>query len=163
MSAGKLICGFEPVYDKNSKLLILGSFPSVKSRKVEFYYGNKQNRFWPTVCGYFGESIPETTDEKREFLLRRNIALWDIVTECEIIGSQDATIKNFKVANLNYLLQNSQVGFIILNGSKAFSIFTVNYADIGIPYIKLPSTSPANTRFKKEEWLNALSSAFERA
>lgn len=152
--------GFEPVFDKNSKILILGSFPSVKSRKVEFYYGNKQNRFWRVVCSHFNEPIPETTEGKREFLLRKNIALWDIVTECEIVGSQDSTIKNFKVANINSLLQNSQVRFIILNGGKAFSVFEANYADLNIPYIKLPSTSPANTHFNEEEWHDALSTAF---
>lgn len=152
--------GFGPIYDGESKVLILGSFPSVKSRKVEFYYGNPQNRFWRVVCGYFGESVPDTVDGKRDFLLRRNIALWDIVTECEIVGSQDATIKNFITADLNSLLQNSEIGFIILNGGKAFSIFKARYGDINIPYAQLPSTSPANTHFDEKEWINALSRAF---
>ena len=154
--------GFEPVYDKNSKLLILGSFPSVKSRNIEFYYGNPQNRFWKVICSYFGESVPETVSAKREFLLRRNIALWDIVTQCEIVGSQDAAIKNFKVADLKTLLQNSQIGYIILNGGKAYSIFEANYKNLGISYEKLPSTSPANTRFDVKEWHAAISRAFNR-
>lgn len=154
--------GFEPVYDKESKLLILGSFPSVKSRKVEFYYGNPQNRFWRVVCSCFGESVPQTVCGKKEFLLRRNIALWDIVTECEIVGSQDATIKNFITADLDSLLQNSRIGFIILNGGKAFSIFKARYGGIDIPYKQLPSTSPANTHFDEKEWINALSGAFNR-
>ena len=102
--------GFEPVYDKNSKVLILGSFPSVKSRQVDFYYGNKRNRFWETLCSYFGEAVPESTQDKIDFLLRRNIAIWDIVTECEIDGSKDDTIKNFKVADLKKVLQNSETG-----------------------------------------------------
>ena len=154
--------GFDPVFDKNSKVLILGSFPSVKSRKVQFYYGNKQNRFWRVVSSHFNEGIPSTTEDKISFLLRHKIALWDIVTECEIVGSKDSTIKNFKTAELNYLLQNSHLGFIILNGNKAFSLFEASYKDINIPYIKLPSTSPANTRFNEEEWHNALSTAFMR-
>ena len=157
----ELVQGFDPVYDKDSKVLILGSFPSVKSRRVEFYYGNPQNRFWRVVCSYFGESVPESTDSKREFLKRRNIALWDIVTECRIVGSQDATIKNFKVADLKTLLQNSKIGFIILNGSKAFSIFREHYTDIHTGYCKVPSTSPANTRFDEKEWKDALSRAFD--
>ncbi len=157
----ELVQGFDPVYDKDSKVLILGSFPSVKSRRVEFYYGNPQNRFWRVVCSYFGESVPESTESKREFLKRRNIALWDIVTECRIVGSQDATIKNFKVADLKTLLQNSKIGFIILNGSKAFSIFREHYTDIHTGYCKVPSTSPANTRFDEKEWKNALSRAFD--
>lgn len=154
--------GFAPVYDKFSKLLILGSFPSVKSRKAEFFYGNPQNRFWRVVCSHFGESVPETTEEKKKFLLKHKIALWDVVTECEIVGSQDSTIKNFKVADLKTLLQNSDIRFIILNGSKAYSIFIANYAETDLPYIKLPSTSPANTRFNEEEWHDALSRVFGR-
>lgn len=157
----ELVQGFDPVYDKDSKVLILGSFPSVKSRRVEFYYGNPQNRFWRVVCSYFGESVPESTESKREFLKRRNIALWDIVTECRIVGSQDATIKNFKVADLKTLLQNSKIGFIILNGGKAFSIFREHYTDIHTGYCKVPSTSPANTRFDEKEWKDALSRAFD--
>ena len=155
-----IIHGFEPVFDQNSKILILGSFPSVKSRKVEFYYGNRQNRFWKTVCSYFNESIPETVEEKRKFLLRHKIALWDVVCECEIVGSKDSTIKNFKTADINFLLQNSEVGYIILNGSKAFSIFEASYKNLNIPYVKLPSTSPANTHFNIEVWHDALSTAF---
>lgn len=155
--------GFAPVYDGKSKLLILGSFPSVKSRQIEFYYGNKQNRFWKTLCGFFNEEIPETTEGKKEFILRRKIALWDIVTECEIVGSQDSTIKNFKVADVKKLLQNSEISFIILNGSTAFSVFEKHFKDIKVPYLKLPSTSPANTRFSKEEWHDALYSVFGRA
>ena len=154
------IKGFEPVYDSESKVLILGSFPSVKSRKTDFYYGNKQNRFWKTICGFFGDEVPEDIVDKIEFLKKRKIALWDIVTECEIVGSKDSTIKNFRVADLKNLLQNSKISFIIVNGNTAYTIFCGQYKDIGVPYLKLPSTSPANTRFSKEEWHNALSSAF---
>ena len=152
--------GFDPVFDGNSLLLILGSFPSVKSRKIQFYYGNKQNRFWRVLCSYFGEDIPESVDKKREFLLNNRIALWDIVTECEIEGSKDDTIKNFTVADIKTLLQNSDLKYIILNGRKAYSIFNENFSDIAIPYKKLPSTSPANTRFDEKEWNDAISSAF---
>lgn len=155
--------GFEPVYNSESKLLILGSFPSVKSRQIEFYYGNKQNRFWKTVCSYFGEEVPESTEGKKDFLNRRNIALWDMVTECEIVGSQDATIKNYKTAKLEKVLQNSKINFIILNGVKAYTLFCDGYAGIKIPYVKLSSTSPANVKFSKEEWYAALSRVFARA
>ncbi len=155
-----MVYGFQPVYDNKSKLLILGSFPSVKSRNTDFYYGNRQNRFWKTVCSYFNEEIPETNGGKREFLLRRNIALWDIVTECEIEGSKDSTIKNFKVADLEKVLQNSEISFIILNGSTAFDIFIKNYGNLNIPYEKLPSTSPANPTFKSEIWYGALRRIF---
>ncbi|MDE7082722.1 MAG: DNA-deoxyinosine glycosylase [Clostridia bacterium] len=153
--------GFEPFYDENSVVLILGSFPSVKSRQVEFYYGNKQNRFWKTVCSFFGEEVPNGVDGKKDFLKRRNIALWDMVTECEIVGSQDNKIKNFKVANIKKLLQNSKINYIMLNGSKAAEIFLRNFGDTEVPFVQLPSTSPANTRFKTEVWYYALSRAFE--
>ena len=152
--------GFEPVFDADSKLLILGSFPSVKSRQIQFYYGNKQNRFWRVLCSYFSENIPESVDEKRKFLIKHRVALWDIVTECEITGSKDDTIKNFKVADINTLLQNSNIKYIILNGSKSYSIFCEYYGDLNILYKRLPSTSPANTRFDEKEWHDAISSAF---
>lgn len=152
--------GFEPVYNSESKLLILGSFPSVKSRKTEFYYGNPQNKFWNTLSSFFGEPKLNTVEEKKYFLLNHNIALWDIVTECEIEGSKDSTIKNFKVANLKKILQNSNISFIICNGGTAFDIFLKNYKDVGIKYIRLPSTSPANTRFDAEEWYGTLRRIF---
>lgn len=156
--------GFEPVYNSESKVLILGSFPSVKSRKICFYYGNKQNRFWKTLCGFFGDSIPETVDGKREYLLEHSVALWDVVSECEIEGSQDTKIKNFKVADINSLLQNSNIRYIIINGNKAYSIFEKYFlSDAHVPVEKLSSTSPANTRFNEKEWHDALSRAFGRA
>lgn len=153
-------CGFKPVFDKKSRVLILGSFPSVKSRKVEFYYGNRQNRFWKILCGFFGEAVPESTEEKIALLLRHNVALWDIVTECEIEGSSDASIKNYKVAELDKVLSVSPIELIILNGGKSFEIFKKFYGKIAVPYIKLPSTSPANTRCDEGEWYRALNSVF---
>lgn len=155
--------GFAPFYGNGAKLLILGSFPSVKSRKTEFYYGNARNRFWSVLSEFFNEKTPLGVDEKKNFLLRNNIALWDIVTECEIVGSQDATISNFKVADVKNLLQKIKVCLIILNGSRAAEIFLKNYPDVGVPYLKLPSTSPANIRFSKEEWFCGLSRVFGRS
>ena len=154
--------GFEPFYGKNPKILILGSFPSVKSRKVSFYYGNRQNRFWRTLAEFFGCAEPLTVDEKKIFLTENKIALWDIVAECEIVGSQDSTIKNFKVADIKNLLQKIEIELIILNGVKAYEIFSRHYQNIDVPYIQLPSTSPANTRFSKEKWFDALSGVFGR-
>lgn len=154
--------GFEPFFGGNPKILILGSFPSVKSRKIEFYYGNPQNRFWTTLAEYFGQSLPITVDDKKDFLCLNHIALWDVVAECEIVGSQDSKIKNFKVVDIQKLLQKIEVQLIILNGSKAYEIFIRHYPDIDVPYIQLPSTSPANTHFSKEQWFDALSGVFGR-
>ena len=148
--------GFPPVYDDNSRVLILGSFPSVKSREIEFYYGNKQNRFWRVLSEIANERILETTEGKKEFLLRRGIALWDMVTECEIVGSQDASIKNAKTADLTEIFAVADIRKILLNGALAYRLFAEKYAEISIPYVKLPSTSPANPRFDKRLWEEAL-------
>lgn len=148
--------GFPPVFDEKSELLILGSFPSVKSREIQFYYGNKQNRFWKTVCGFFGEEIPETASGKIEFLKRWKIALWDMVTECEIEGSSDASVKNAVVADLNLIFKTANIKKILLNGALAHELFCERYKNVEIPYYKMPSTSPANPRFNAEIWREQL-------
>lgn len=153
--------GFKPVFNKNSRILVLGSFPSVKSRQVEFYYGNKQNRFWKTVSGFFGELEPSTVEEKTDFLFRRKIALLDIVTECEIDGSSDSSIRNYKVAALEEVFNETHIELIILNGGKAAEIFLKHYKTIGIPYVCLPSTSPANTKDGTAVWHSALACVFD--
>ncbi len=152
--------GFAPVFDAQSRVLILGSFPSVKSRLIDFYYGNKQNRFWRTVCGFFGETVPETTEGKKEFLFRRKLALWDMVTTCEIEGSADAAVRNAEVADLNAVLAHAPIEKILLNGTLSYDLFVKSYADIKIPYVKMPSTSPANPRFTEEVWRNELNDVF---
>lgn len=153
--------GLEPVFDEHSKVLILGSFPSVKSREIQFYYGNKQNRFWRTVCGYFGESIPETVEDKKAFLYRRKIALWDIVVSCEIQGSADATVQNATIADLSKIIQKAHLQKILLNGTLAYNLFLENYRGIDVPYEKLPSTSPANPRFDSRVWEKKLDEIFK--
>ena len=156
----KVKMGFPPVYDKNSRVLILGSFPSVKSREISFYYGNKQNRFWKTICGFFQENIPETVDGKKEFLLRNNIALWDMATSCEIEGSSDSSVKNATIADLTKILATAKIEKILLNGTLAYDLFMQKYAQIAIPYVKMPSTSPANPRYKQEIWWRELDEIF---
>lgn len=155
-----IVHGFEPFYNADSKVLILGSFPSVKSREQSFYYGNTRNAFWRILANFFGEEVPLTLPEKKDFLIRRKIALWDIVTECEIIASRDETIKNFKVANLDIVLQNCSLSCIIVNGGRAYDIFARNYCGLDLPVYKLPSTSPANARRNDDEWYAALRRAF---
>lgn len=152
--------GFAPVFDEKSKVLILGSFPSVKSRKIDFYYGNKQNRFWRMLCGYFGEGIPEETEDKKAFLLRRGIALWDTVVSCEIEGSADSSVKNPEIADLKALLGNTKIKKILLNGTLAYRLFLTAYENIGVPYEKMPSTSPANPRYDEAVWRRALDEVF---
>lgn len=157
-----IIQGFEPFFDANSEVLILGSFPSVKSRAVSFYYGNRQNRFWKMLFGYFGEPCDDRVEIKKDFLLRRHVALWDIVQNCRIRGSADAQIRDYTVAYVGVVLQASRVRLILLNGKRAFEIFEQRYADLGVPYRLMPSTSPANTRYDESVWRAALDAVFVR-
>ena len=152
--------GFDPAFDEDSVLLVLGSFPSVKSRQEGFYYGNPQNRFWKTVCGYFGEETPETVAEKKAFLKRRHIALWDVVTACEIEGSQDSSIRREEVADLPSLLSGSNIKRIFCNGGKSFELLEREFPQFLRITQKLPSTSPANPRFSVEVWHQAFNEVF---
>ena len=154
------IHGFQPVFDANSELLILGSFPSVKSRAVDFYYGNRQNRFWKMLFGYFGEEVKEDVLAKREFVLRRHVALWDVVSECEIVGSSDASIANFRAADIPAVVRTAPIRLILLNGATAYKIFCENFGGIGVPFLRMPSTSPANPRYEQSVWFAALDSVF---
>ena len=150
--------GFGPVSDGNSRALILGSFPSVKSRAEGFYYGNPQNRFWRTVCTFFGEEPPMTVEKKREFLLRRGVALWDVVQSCEIVGSADVSISAPAVADIPRVARGDMP--ILCNGATAFRLLAENFPELAPRARKLPSTSPANPRFSGEAWRVALAGIF---
>jgi hypoxanthine-DNA glycosylase len=152
--------GFAPVFDKDSRVLILGSFPSVKSREVDFYYGHKQNRFWKMLCGYFNEEIPTTKEGKIAFLKRNKIALWDMAVSCEIKGSSDASVKNAVTADLQEILPFAKIEKILLNGTLSYDLFIKNYADLDVPFERMPSTSPANPRYDEKIWRRALDDVF---
>lgn len=139
---------FEPVYDENSEILILGTFPSVKSRENNFYYGHPQNRFWKLIAGLTKESVPETIEEKKALLLKHHIAIWDVVQSCDIIGSSDSSIKNVVPADIAKILKESSVQRIYANGDKAYRLYK-KYCEkeTGKKAEKLPSTSPANAIF----------------
>lgn len=131
----------EPVYDKNSKILILGSFPSVKSRETAFFYGHKQNRFWRLIARLCDENVPVTIDEKKSLLMRNRIAVWDVIKSCDISGSSDSSIKNAEINDFSVILNAADIRQIFANGSAAYNLYR-KYVDDNI--IKLPSTSPAN-------------------
>ena len=152
--------GFAPIFNEESRVLILGSFPSVKSRQIDFYYGNTQNRFWRMLCGFFGEDIPETTEGKKQFLYRNKIALWDMVTACEIVGSSDSSVKNEELAELDEVLSKAKIEKILLNGTLAYDLFMRKYTHLGYMAVKMPSTSPANPRFSMEIWRGELNDVF---
>lgn len=135
----------QPVYDENSKILILGSFPSVKSREQMFFYGHPQNRFWKVVSAVFERPVPETIEEKREFLLSSQIALWDVIYSCDIVGSSDSSIKNVVPNDLNIILSNANIKKIFVNGKTSEKYYNKYIRNkINIEAICLPSTSPAN-------------------
>lgn len=152
--------GFAPCADEGSRLLILGSFPSVKSRAEGFYYGNPHNRFWNTVCGFFGEETAKDVPAKRDFLRRRHIALWDVVLSCEIAGSSDASIRKERVADVAGLICGSAIGAVFCNGKLAYRLLTERAAPLAVPVLCLPSTSPANPRFDVNVWNAALAQVF---
>ena len=134
-----------PVYDENSKVLILGSFPSVKSREACFFYGHPQNRFWKLLASIFEDNVPETIEDKRAFLLRHNIAVWDVIKSCDITGSSDASIKNVVPNDLSIILNTANIRNIYVNGKTAYKYYE-KYTKklLGRDAICLPSTSPAN-------------------
>lgn len=146
----------EPVFDKNSKILILGSFPSVRSREEGFFYGHKQNRFWKVVSAVFEEEVPKTIPQKKAFLLRNHIALWDVIHSCDITGSSDSSIKNVVVNDLSIILEHSGIRKIFVNGKTAEKYY-IKYSekDTHIKAICLPSTSPANAAFSVDRLTEA--------
>ena len=143
---------FPPLYDKNSKILILGSFPSVKSREQMFFYGHPQNRFWKVISYVFECDVPTTIDEKRKLMLANGIALWDVVASCEITGSSDSSIRNVTANDISVILNSANIRRIFVNGKTAekyFNKYTKNV--IGQEAICLPSTSPANAAWPLEK------------
>ncbi|MBR5341611.1 MAG: DNA-deoxyinosine glycosylase [Erysipelotrichaceae bacterium] len=142
----------EPVYDRNSKILILGSFPSVKSREMRFFYGHPQNRFWKITSAIFNEETPETIKDKKAFLLRNNIALWDVIESCDITGSADSSIRNIKVNDINKILKKSKIEKIFVNGKTAEKLYKKYLEEkTGIKAIVLPSSSPANAAYSLDK------------
>ncbi len=139
---------FDPVYDKNSKILILGTFPSVKSREMQFYYGHPQNRFWKLLARLTNWPQPTTIPEKKEMLLKNNIAIWDVIQSCEIAGSSDSSIKNVIANDLTQVLSDSSITRIYANGKTAEKLYNKYVKpQTGIDVIPLPSTSPANAAY----------------
>ena len=147
---------FEPVYDRESRILILGSFPSVKSRENHFYYGHPQNRFWKVIAKLTEGEEPVTIEEKKILLLQNHIAIWDVIASCTIQGSSDSSIKDVVVNDFSEILENSSIQTIYVNGNKAYDLYH-RYAEekTGIKAIRLPSTSPANAAWNMERLCEA--------
>ena len=149
---------FPPLFDEHSRILILGSFPSVKSRENQFFYGHPQNRFWKTVAGVFGEKVPETIPEKKRLILGRQLALWDSIAFCEVTGSADASIRCAIPNDLDVILDQAPIGRIFCNGRKSHEIYTRLIEPMtGRKAECLPSTSPANAQWTAERLAEAWS------
>ncbi len=145
-----------PVYDERSQILILGSFPSVKSRETGFFYGHPQNRYWKVLAAVYGENCPASVPEKRAFLLRNHIAAWDVIHSCEITGSSDASIRNVTVNDLREILDAADIRAIYVNGKTAEKMYRkYTWPQIGRECIVLPSTSPANAAWNLDRLVEA--------
>ena len=146
----------EPVYNSDSRVLILGSFPSVKSREQQFFYGHPQNRFWRVVAGVFDCSVPQNVSEKKALLLGHGIAVWDVIASCTISGSSDASIRDVVPNDISGILEAADIRKIYANGAKSYELYQKYiYPQTKREIEKLPSTSPANAVFSYERLLEA--------
>ena len=137
-----------PIFSENSKILILGSFPSVKSREVGFFYGHPQNRFWKVLSKLFESTLPITVEEKKALLINNRVALWDVVESCTVEGSSDLSIKNVVPNDIARILTLSEITAVFTNGKTASDLYRKYVMpSIELEDIRLPSTSPANAPF----------------
>ena len=151
-----LVHTIAPVYDAHSEILILGSFPSVKSREQQFFYGHKQNRFWKVMAQVLGCKTPESIEEKRAMLLSHHIAVWDVIASCEITGSSDASIRDVTPNDLSRILNVADIRAIYTNGGKAYQLYQKYLLQTtGREAYLLPSTSPANAGYSLERLVEA--------
>lgn len=145
---------FPAFFDRDSRVLILGTIPSPKSREQGFYYGHPRNRFWKMLSQVFGEAEPDSLEEKKMLLKRHHIALWDVLASCTIRGAEDASIRDVVPNDMNVILSQAEIRAVFTTGAKATALYR-RYCEpsCGVPCIGLPSTSPANCRMKDEELL----------
>ena len=146
---------FPPVFDENSEILILGSFPSVKSRQESFFYANHQNRFWKLMAQLLNESTPKDTKDKIVMLKKHKIALWDVIESCDIVGSSDSSISNVVPVDISQILSRANIIKVYANGGKAFELYNKYlYPKTKLDITKLPSTSPANAGYSFDKLLS---------
>ena len=153
-----IIHPFPPAYDGNSRVLILGSFPSVKSREQRFFYGHPQNRFWKVLAAVFGCAVPQTVEEKKQMLLANGVALWDVIASCEITGSSNASIRNAVPNDLTEIFTAADIRAVYCNGAASYNLYQKYLLPVtGREATKLPSTSPANAAWTLEKLIDAWS------
>ncbi len=148
MNAGRIVHPFPPLFCGESDTLILGSFPSVKSREAMFFYGHPQNRFWKLAAMLFGEPVPETIEEKTALILNNRLALWDSIKSCTITGSSDSSVRDVVPNDLSLIFENSRVNRVFCNGALSHKMYMKYiFPETNVKAVKLPSTSPANAAF----------------
>lgn len=152
--------GFGPFIPSNPKYLFLGTFPSVKSREQQFYYGHPQNHFWRLLADIFESDVPSTLDEKKAFLEKHSIAVYDVIESCDIVGSSDSSIKNVVPTNIEEIVKEHGIDKIIVNGRLAEKLFRKHHPNLTAYYV--PSSSPANAAIsfekKLEQWKDVICS-----
>ena len=158
MEAGLVTHEFDAFFAKDSRVLILGTIPSPKSREQGFYYGHPQNRFWKVLADVLGEEFPQTVEERKRFLKRNHIALWDVLESCEIKGASDVSIRNARPNDMNRILQAADIRAIFATGAKAAQLYKkLCFPECGVEAVRLPSTSPANCGCSYEKLREAYS------
>lgn len=143
----------KPIYNEYSKILILGSMPSITSRVNNFYYANKTNRFWSIINSLFNINLI-TKEDKENFLLKNNIALFDMIERCDIIGSSDSSVKNIKINNLLTIINNSKIKYIFCIGLLSYNLYQKYYKNLNLECIYLPSPSSANASYSLEKLID---------
>ena len=157
-SRQRILHPFGPLFDGNSRILILGSFPSVKSREQNFFYGHPQNRFWKVAAALFGQEVPVTVPEKKKLILSHHLALWDSIASCVITGSSDASIREVRPNDLRIILDSAPIRLICCNGRKSYEMYEKHIRPVvGRNALCLPSTSPANAQWTLEKLVEAWS------
>ena len=147
---------FPPLYDQNSRILILGSLPSVKSREQMFFYGHPQNRFWPLIAALFNEQVPRNIEEKKQLVLRHGIAMWDSIYSCDITGSDDSSIRNVVPTDLKPIFETADIKKVFCNGKTSWKYYhRFQEKQLGLEAQALPSTSPANAAWSLERLKSA--------
>ncbi len=157
MNRETVIHPFPPLFGESSRTLILGSFPSVRSREAMFFYGHPQNRFWRVTAAVCGEKVPVTIEEKKKLILDNELALWDSVRSCTVAGSSDSSVRDVVPNDISEIVSKSRIDRIFCNGTLSFGIYQKYiYPTVGIKAVRLPSTSPANAAYSFErlvsEW-----------
>lgn len=156
MERKNIVHPIPPTYDKASEILILGSFPSPKSRASGYFYGHPQNRFWKVVAAIYEDAVPATVDEKRSFLIRHHIAAWDVIRSCTITGASDSSISDVVANDISPILKAAKIKAVFVNGKTAYKHYrTYMESETGIKAVCLPSTSPANAAWSLDRLIEA--------